>query len=426
MKIKKLLNVMLVTGLVVSGIPNEGNVKTYAVDTNQGSLNLETDFCNSEGKIYKQYISALDEFDRNKDGKLSKSEQLKVDKLILEDGSKIEDLPHVYDFVNIKEMSLANVCMDIDFSVFKNLETVRIKSSMCSNMNFSGCKNLDYVYVDGSSNLENISLNGCKKITGFDLLGPTKINSLDFSDTSKLIHMNAKNNDSLKSIYVHKSWNKKNLIQIAYDVKEGNRPKYELVGFYYDFPCTVYFGNPGEEKTCKKYTGNIATEKGTIFRKDPGPNSYVYYKIIGKNKVAAVQGESFKGYLKIADVVKYEGHKYKVTELRSRKKDWAFCDIDQQIVLGKYVERIDANVFANCRYLRKITFGKNFKYIEKGAFKWCEDLSKVVFKGKAIKRIGKDAFYGTAKNLKVKAPKKARKKYMRLLKKAGANQVKFK
>ena len=57
------------------------------------------------------------------------------------------------------------------------------------------------------------------------------------------------------------------------------------------------------------------------------------------------------------------------------------------------------------------------------AFSGCKKLWKVTFKGSKTKKIGKKAFSGTASKVTLVAKKADRKRYQKLLRKAGVKKV---
>ncbi len=92
---------------------------------------------------------------------------------------------------------------------------------------------------------------------------------------------------------------------------------------------------------------------------------------------------------------------------------------------GKYypVTQISANAFKNNKKLKKVTIGKNVKTIKKNAFYGCRSLKRVVFKGKKVTAVGKNAFKRIAKKAVIRVPKKVLKKYKKLLnKKVGVTK----
>ena len=240
----------------------------------------------------------------------------------------------------------------------------------------------------------------------FSITGSDKIKSLDFSDCKKLRYFGSSNNESLKTIYVPSSFTQKNLAHKWEEGKAGNGSAL-VSGFYYDLPCTVYFGKPGSESTSRKFTGDSS-------KIDPNTGSYNasnttqakifayknnYYRILSKNTVAFTSTVNKKvKSIVIPATVKFSGKTYKVTKVSDNS--------------GTCYDNV-----------KKITFGKNITTIGKNAFH-CPKLSKIIFKGTAVKKIKKKSILDVKKKVKVKAPKKVKKKYIRFLKKSGLKKVK--
>lgn len=89
---------------------------------------------------------------------------------------------------------------------------------------------------------------------------------------------------------------------------------------------------------------------------------------------------------------------------------FAKCSKVKKVTIGKKVTTIDKKAFANCKKISQVTFGKKVKTIKAKAFANSTKLKKITFKGKALKKIAKNAFAKkvrktvkiTAKNKKVK------------------------
>jgi hypothetical protein len=79
---------------------------------------------------------------------------------------------------------------------------------------------------------------------------------------------------------------------------------------------------------------------------------------------------------------------------------------------------VGKEAFKNCKKLKKVTFGKNVKKIEKNAFYNCKKLKTLIFKTKKLKykNVGKNAFKGISKNVKIKAPKGKQESYLKFVK----------
>lgn len=124
---------------------------------------------------------------------------------------------------------------------------------------------------------------------------------------------------------------------------------------------------------------------------------YKITKLTQKNKtvtyVRPVNKKQTK--LTIPKVVRYQGMNFKVT-------------------------KIAAKACKNNKKLRSVTIGANIKEIGASAFQGAKNLRNVTFKGKAVSKIGKKAFKGIHRKVKVKLPKKlsvkARKKLMKAMK----------
>lgn len=69
--------------------------------------------------------------------------------------------------------------------------------------------------------------------------------------------------------------------------------------------------------------------------------------------------------------------------------------------------------------MKQVVIGKNVTVIEKKAFYKDSALTQIAFKGSKLKVVGKQAFYGVSKKIKVKAPKKAKKSILKKCKKGG-------
>ena len=125
--------------------------------------------------------------------------------------------------------------------------------------------------------------------------------------------------------------------------------------------------------------------------------------------------------------------------------DGAFknCTKLKNMTLPANVEEVGANAFAGCTSLTKVTFkGKKVTKVDKGAFKNCpklksmnlpdsiteiganafagdKKLTNIKVTGNNIKKVGKKAFDGLSKKAVIRVPKKMKKKYEKLFKKAG-------
>ena len=111
-----------------------------------------------------------------------------------------------------------------------------------------------------------------------------------------------------------------------------------------------------------------------------------------------------------------------VSLVRSSKKVTSVSIPASMAIGGKSypVTTIADNAFKNCKKLKKVTIGANIKTIGKNAFYGCAKLKTVTFKGKAVGKIGKNAFKKIAKRATFRLPrgKAIKKKYTKMIKKA--------
>ena len=118
---------------------------------------------------------------------------------------------------------------------------------------------------------------------------------------------------------------------------------------------------------------------------------------VGEVSVVGLNKKSLKK-IKITAKVKIDGVTYKVTS-------------------------IGAKAFKGNKKITKVTIGKNVKKIGSKAFYNCKKLKNVRINSKVLKKVGKKAFYRKGgKKLTIKVPKKLKKKYKKLLKKAKTNK----
>ncbi|MBE5870062.1 MAG: hypothetical protein E7294_02195 [Lachnospiraceae bacterium] len=92
------------------------------------------------------------------------------------------------------------------------------------------------------------------------------------------------------------------------------------------------------------------------------------------------------------------------------------------------VTEIAANAFKNNVKIKKVTIGKEIKKIGKNAFYGCKNLKTVSVQTTLLtkKTVGKNAFKKINAKAKVKVPKKKRREYKAIFKKAGVNGKKQK
>lgn len=145
------------------------------------------------------------------------------------------------------------------------------------------------------------------------------------------------------------------------------------------------------------------------------------YRITGDStaEAAGIQ-KDLEQVIRIPDTVVFGNKSYRVTSIQSSaftKKKAA------EVTIGKNVEQIGKNAFANCKKLKKTVIkSTKLKEIGNKAFRGCTAMKTITIKSKVIKKIGKHAFQGISKKAVIKVPAKKRKDYTKLLKKAGLNK----
>ncbi len=150
---------------------------------------------------------------------------------------------------------------------------------------------------------------------------------------------------------------------------------------YSDMPVVVYY-DVDNSRTVTFETGYEFEDNG------------IKYRVIDPSgKVSAIGLTKKSGKIIIPGAVDMAGYKMKVTDIA---KD--FMKGDKKVT--------------------KVTIGANVTSIGKQAFYKCKKLKKVTIKSKKLKTVGKKAFGKNAKKFSVKMPKKSRKAYKKLFKKA--------
>ena len=138
------------------------------------------------------------------------------------------------------------------------------------------------------------------------------------------------------------------------------------------------------------------------------------YKVTSSKNVSfAGAGKKTIKKLTIPGKVMILGQSFKVTAIEKRAcKKYKKLET---VVIGGNVKAIGDEAFGACKKLKKITIGKNVTTIGKKVFYKDKKLARIIFKGAKVKKIGKRALYNVPKKAKITAPKKAQKKYIRLL-----------
>lgn len=108
---------------------------------------------------------------------------------------------------------------------------------------------------------------------------------------------------------------------------------------------------------------------------------------------------------------------YKVTSIE--KNAFKNCKKLKSVTIKDNIKEIKDNAFKGCTSLKKVVIPKNVTKLGKNAFSGCKKLKTITIKSTALKTIGKKAFKGINKKATIKVPKKKKKAYKKLFKKAG-------
>lgn len=109
------------------------------------------------------------------------------------------------------------------------------------------------------------------------------------------------------------------------------------------------------------------------------------------------------------------GKKCKVTKIN--KKACYQCKKLTTVSVGNNVTEVAEQAFAKCEKLKTVTFGTGLKKLGKKTFYQDKRLKKITIKGTRLKSVGKDTLKGV-KKVSIKVPKKKKKAYQGLFKKA--------
>ena len=150
-------------------------------------------------------------------------------------------------------------------------------------------------------------------------------------------------------------------------------------------------------------------KKNTLIADKKSAGKYKITKVVKKNgKVVSGEVTYMKPYNKncklisATGVVKLAGVKFKVTA-------------------------IAPNCAKGCKKLKTVVIGSYVTNIGKNAFNGCSNLKSITIKGKALKKVGANAFKGINKKAVIKVPKNKKTAYTKLLKGKGqAKTVKIK
>lgn len=148
-------------------------------------VNIDANAFEDEG--FRTYIKQ--EFDKDKDNRLSQSEILSATFIDVSRISlPIQNLKGVEYFTELKtyiDESKKSGIADYNFSNFKKLEYVGIKSENIRSINLSGCINLKYLFANNNATLKTINLSGCSSLKNL-VADKTGIEAIDLRDAISL------------------------------------------------------------------------------------------------------------------------------------------------------------------------------------------------------------------------------------------------
>lgn len=188
----------------------------------------------------------------------------------------------------------------------------------------------------------------------------------------------------------------------------------------------------------------IATEVTVADAKDSKGNNEAVYKVLETNSASNDKDNSSESVKEVeysgtskdkkastvtikASIKGIEGETYKVTQIA--KNTFKNNKYVKKVNIGSNVEVIGEGAFQNAKKLTTVNFGKRVSVIGKNAFNGCRKLKAVNINGNSIKKIGKNAFKGIKKNAVITISAKNKKTYnkvVKLIKKSGAKNVKYK
>ena len=187
----------------------------------------------------------------------------------------------------------------------------------------------------------------------------------------------------------------------------------------------------GDEKATEEpTTEELTTEKPTTEKpiteevvKETARIGKIYTRNNLKYKVTSASNVTVVGVTKknakkitIPSKVTILNQSFKVTAIG--KKAFKKHEKLTTVTIGNNVKTIGDEAFMKCAKLKKIIIGKNVKTIGKKVFYGDKKLKEMTFKGSKVTKIGKKAMSGVS-GVKVKVPtNKAKKKYIKLLRKA--------
>ena len=215
----------------------------------------------------------------------------------------------------------------------------------------------------------------------------------------------------------------------TYDGKE-KKPVVNVDGLVEGTDYTVTYSNnvnPGTAKVTITGKGDFSGKKELNFIIEESANG------------SSLTNDSNTDAPKVGTTIKDKKYIYKVTKAGSKaskvgevsvvglnKKSLKKIKITAKVKIDGVtykVTSIGAKAFKGNKKITKVTIGKNVKKIGSKAFYNCKKLKNVRINSKVLKKVGKKAFYRKGgKKLTIKVPKKLKKKYKKLLKKAKTNK----
>lgn len=121
--------------------------------------------------------------------------------------------------------------------------------------------------------------------------------------------------------------------------------------------------------------------------------------------------------IKIASAITVDGMVFQVTKIE--KNAFKNCTkLTGSILLDQNITFIGDSAFYGCKNITKVVFGSHVNQIGSRSFYGCKKLKTIQFMSDRVKKIGSKAFKGIAKKYSIKAAKKYKEKYKKLVKKA--------
>ena len=171
-------------------------------------------------------------------------------------------------------------------------------------------------------------------------------------------------------------------------------------------------------------TTSKKVEKGQVYKDKKTGNKYKVVSV--KSKTVAFIGNENKNIKSavIANTITISKVKYKVTVIEAK----ALSNYKklQKVIVGKYVKKIEAKAFYKCSALKKVTLhSTSMASIGEKVFYGDKKLTTVIVNATNLtsKKIHKNAFQGTGKELVVKVPKKKVSTYKKFFMQCGNKTI---